>query len=235
MAMETPHVLGIPDPRTGKTECSPKTAFGVSQGMKACAEEVFPDKSLRDKIVAIQGTGNVGQYLIGELLKEGAKLIVTDISIERLKSVSNKYKGIETVGAEEIYSVKCDIFAPCALGAILNDDTIPKLKCKIVAGSANNQLKEERHGDLLHKMGVLYAPDYVINAGGAVDDADSFEKGGYNYERAIKKVARIYDNVKKVISISKQEDMPTYRAADVMVEERLERLRKIKRIGKGWQ
>jgi leucine dehydrogenase len=234
MAMETPHVLGIPDPRTGKTECSPKTAFGVSQGMKACAEEVFPDKSLRDKIVAIQGTGNVGQYLIGELLKEGAKLIVTDISIERLKSVSNKYKGIETVGAEEIYSVKCDIFAPCALGAILNDDTIPKLKCKIVAGSANNQLKEERHGDLLHKMGILYAPDYVINVGGAVDDADSFEKGGYNYERAIKKVARIYDNVRKVISIAKREGVPTYRAADVMVEERLERIRKIKRIGKSW-
>ncbi len=101
MAMETPHVFGIPDPRTRKTEPSPKTAFGVFQGMKACAEEVFPDKSLRDKTVAIQGTGNVGQYLIGELLKEGAKLIVTDISVERLKNVLDNHKGIETVGAEE--------------------------------------------------------------------------------------------------------------------------------------
>lgn len=234
IGMETSYVVGIPDPRTGKTEPSPKTAFGVLQGMKACVEEVFGDKSLRGKTVAIQGTGNVGQYLIEELLREGVKLIITDIDKGKVKKVIEKHKGVEAVEPEEIYSVACDIFAPCALGATLNDETIPKLKCKIVSGAANNQLKESEHGDLLHRMGILYAPDYIINAGGAVDDADTFEKGGYNAERAMKKVARVYDNVKKVILIAKRDGIPTYKAADVMVEERLEKIRRIKRIGKGW-
>jgi len=234
IGMETPYVVGIPDPRTGKTEPSPKTAFGVSQGIKACVEEVFDDKSLKSKTVAIQGTGNVGRYLIEELKREGARLVVADINKKKLKDILERHKDLDSVEPEEIYSVDCDIFAPCALGAILNDETIPTLKCKIVAGAANNQLKDSEHGDLLHEKGILYAPDYIVNAGGAVDDADTWEKGGYNTERAKKKVARVHDNVKKVIAIAKRDGIPTYRAADVMVEERIKNMRKIKRIGKEW-
>ncbi len=230
MVMETVHVVGIPDPRIGKTEPSPKTAFGVVQAMKACVEEVFGNTSLKNKTVSIQGVGNVGQYLVDELLKEGAKLVVTDIDKGKVTRILQKNKGIESVEPEEIYTVDCDIFAPCALGEILNDETIPKLKCKVVAGSANCQLLEDKHGDMLHERGILYAPDYVANSGGAMDDADTFEKGGYNLDRARRKVERIYDNMKKVISIAKRDGLPTYRAADVMAEERIRKINSIKRL-----
>ena len=121
---------------------------------------------------------------------------------------------------------QCDIFAPCALGAVINDQTIPQLKCQIIAGAANNILKEERHGDQLHEMGILYAPDYVINAGGVINVADELE--GYNYERALKKVEMVYDNVAKVIEIAKRDKIATYVAADRMAEERIAKIGKVR-------
>lgn len=132
--------------------------------------------------------------------------------------------GAQAVGADEIYAVDCDIFSPCALGGILNDETLPKLKAKVIAGSANNQLKEERHGDRIHEMGIVYAPDYVINAGGLINVADELE--GYNRERALKKVESIYDNLMKVFEIAKRDNIPTYKAADRMAEERIAQVAK---------
>jgi leucine dehydrogenase len=132
--------------------------------------------------------------------------------------------GAESVAPDKIYDVDCDIFAPCALGGIINDETIERLKCKVVAGSANNQLKEERHGDMLEQKGIVYAPDYVINAGGVINVADELQ--GYNRERAMKKVEGIYDNILKVFEIAKRDGIPSYKAADRMAEERIEAVRK---------
>ena len=134
--------------------------------------------------------------------------------------------GATAVGSEEIFGVEADIFAPCAMGAVINDATIPQFKFKIIAGAANNVLKEERHGDKLHELGILYAPDYVINAGGVINVADELE--GYNYERALNKVEMVYDNVAKVIEIAKRDNIPTYKAADRMAEERIEKIGRVR-------
>jgi leucine dehydrogenase len=156
------------------------------------------------------------------LHKEGAQLIVTDINKEAVQRAVEAF-GARAVDPNEIYSVECDIYAPCALGATVNDDTIPQLKAKVIAGSANNQLKDTRHGDIIHELGIVYAPDYVINAGGVINVAD--ELYGYNHERAMKKVEQIYNSIEKVIEISKRDGIPTYVAADRMAEERIEKLR----------
>jgi leucine dehydrogenase len=131
--------------------------------------------------------------------------------------------GAKAVDPNEIYGVDCDIYAPCALGATINDETIPLIKAKVIAGAANNQLRDTRHGDLIHELGIIYAPDYVINAGGVINVAD--ELYGYNRDRAMKKVETIYTNIEKVIEISKRDGIPTYLAADRMAEERIEKMR----------
>lgn len=220
--LETDYVTGI----SGTSgDPSPKTAFGVYRGMKAAAKEVFGSDSLKGKKVAIQGLGHVGYHLARHLNEEGANLIVTDIFQENVNRVVNEF-GAQAVTPDQIYGVDCDIFAPCALGAIINDETIPQLKCKIIAGAANNQLKEERHGDKIHELGILYCPDYVINAGGVMNVAD--ELMGYNEERALRKIATIYNNIEKVIAISKRDHIPTYKAADRMAEERIEKLGRVR-------
>src|SRR5258705_1226126 len=162
---ETDHVTGL----IGKSgDPSPVTAFGVYRGIKACAKHHYGDDALKGKTVAIQGCGHVGYYLADLLYKEGAQLYATDIDPVKLKAVVDDFRA-KPVSAEEIYSVEADIFAPCALGGIINDETIPQLKVAIVAGGANNQLAEERHGDQLEAKEITYAPDYVINAGGVGD------------------------------------------------------------------
>jgi leucine dehydrogenase len=201
---------------------SPVTAYGVYVGMKAAAKEAFGTDSLEGKVVAIQGVGNVAYTLCKYLHEEGAQLIVTDINKEAVQRAVEDF-GARAVEPNEIYGVECDIYAPCALGATVNDDTIPQLKAKVIAGSANNQLKDTRHGDLIHEMGIVYAPDYVINAGGVINVAD--ELYGYNHERAMKKVDQIYASIEKVIAISKRDGIPTYVAADRMAEERIEKMR----------
>jgi leucine dehydrogenase len=168
----------------------------------------------------------VGSSLVEQLSESGARVVITDIDEARVDDMV-KRKGVEKVAPEDIHGVACDIFAPCALGAILNDKTIPQLKCKIVCGAANNQLKEERHGDILTEKGILYGPDYIVNAGGAVYDADRLV-GGVNLERGRQKVARIYQTTEKVIELAQQEGIPTYRAADMVAEKRLESVRHIK-------
>ncbi|GAX91896.1 leucine dehydrogenase [Effusibacillus lacus] len=220
---ETRFVTGVSEAFGSSGNPSPMTALGVFRGIQATAKEAFGSDSLAGKTVAVQGVGNVGYYLCKHLHEAGAKLIVTDINEENLTRVRNEF-GAEVVSPSAIFGVECDIFAPCALGAVLNDETIPQLKCKIVAGSANNQLKEERHGDRLEELGILYAPDYVINAGGLINVADELE--GYNADRARKKVENIYNILLNVYQIAKAEGIPTYKAADRLAEKRIEALRR---------
>ncbi len=223
--METKFVTGVSSSFGSSGDPSPMTALGVFQGMKAAAKEVYGSDSLEGKTVAIQGLGHVGYYLAKHLTDEGAKLIVTDINPEAVKRVVREFVA-KSMAPEDIMGAKCDIYAPCALGAVINDETIPKLKCQIVAGSANNVLKEERHGDRLHELGILYAPDYVINAGGVINVADELD--GYHYERALKKVEGVYENVARVLRIAKRDNIPTYKAADRMAEERIAKIGKVR-------
>ncbi|GIN85541.1 leucine dehydrogenase [Heyndrickxia sporothermodurans] len=220
---ETNFVTGISPAFGSSGNPSPVTAYGCYVGMKAAAKEAFGTDSLEGLTVSVQGVGNVAFELCRYLNEEGAKLIVTDINKEAVQRAVEQF-GATAVDPNDIYGVDCDIFAPCALGAIVNDETIPQLKAKVIAGSANNQLKETRHGDQIHEMGIVYAPDYVINAGGVINVAD--ELYGYNRDRAMKKVEGIYNSVAKVIEISKRDGIPTYVAADRMVEERIARVAK---------
>ncbi|WP_062235118.1 branched-chain amino acid dehydrogenase [Fictibacillus sp. FJAT-27399] len=219
---ETPFVTGVSPAFGSSGNPSPVTAYGVYRGMKAAANEEFGTDSLEGKVIAVQGVGHVAYNLCRHLNEEGAQLIVTDINKEAVDRVVEEF-GAKAVDPDEIYGVECDIFAPCALGAIINDQTIGQIKAKVIAGAANNQLRETRHGDAIHEMGIIYAPDYVINAGGVINVAD--ELNGYNRDRAMKKVETIYDNIAKVIEISKRDGIPTYLAADRLAEERIERMR----------
>jgi leucine dehydrogenase len=219
---ETDYVTGISPAFGSSGNPSPVTAYGVYRGMKACAKEAFGSDSLEGKVVAVQGVGNVAYTLCKHLHEEGAELIVTDINKEAVRRAVEDFHA-KAVDPDEIYGVDCDIYAPCALGATINDVTIPQLKARVIAGSANNQLKDTKHGDLIHNMGIVYAPDYVINAGGVINVAD--ELYGYNSERALKKVEGIYNNIARVIEIAKRDGIPTYQAADRLAEERIERIR----------
>lgn len=217
--METKYVAGL-SPAFGKGgNPSPVTAYGVFRGMQAAAKVAYGEDSLRGKRVAVQGVGNVAYHLCQLLHQAGTKLFVTDIDPDRVQKAANEFDA-EVVSPDKIYDVECDIFAPCALGAIIDDQTVERLKCKIVAGSANNQLKEEKHGEMLEQKGILYAPDYVINAGGVINIAD--ELYGYKRERAMQKVETIYDNILNVFKISKMERIPSYLAADRLAEMRIE-------------
>ncbi|MDQ0220787.1 Glu/Leu/Phe/Val dehydrogenase [Peribacillus cavernae] len=219
---ETDFVTGISPAFGSSGNPSPVTAYGVYRGMKAAAKEAFGTDSLEGKVIAVQGVGNVAYNLCRHLHEEGAQLIVADINKESVQRVVAEF-GAKAVEPNEIYGVDCDIYAPCALGAVINDHTISQLKAKVIAGAANNQLKDTAHGDQIHEMGIVYAPDYVINAGGVINVAD--ELYGYNPERAMKKVETVYNNIEKVIEIAKRDGIPTYLAADRMAEERIERMR----------
>ncbi|MFD1039194.1 branched-chain amino acid dehydrogenase [Virgibacillus byunsanensis] len=221
--METDFVTGISPEFGSSGNPSPVTAYGVYKGMKAAAKEAYGNDSLEGKTVAVQGVGNVAYTLCEYLHNEGAHLIVTDINKKAVEKAVGAF-GAKAVEPDDIYDVDCDIYAPCALGATVNDDTIPKLKAKVIAGSANNQLKSKKHGDIIHEMGIVYAPDYVINSGGVINVAD--ELNGYNQERAMKQVETIYDSLIKVFDIARRDNIPTYVAADRMAEERIESVRK---------
>lgn len=220
---ETNYVTGISPAFGSSGNPSPVTAYGVYRGMKAAAKEAFGTDTLEGRTISVQGLGNVAYKLCEYLHNEGAKLVVTDINQAAIDRVVNDF-GATAVAPDEIYSQDVDIFSPCALGAILNDETIPQLKAKVIAGSANNQLQDSRHGDYLHELGIVYAPDYVINAGGVINVAD--ELYGYNRERAMKRVDGIYDSIEKIFEISKRDSIPTYVAANRLAEERIARVAK---------
>ncbi|MGI6702747.1 MAG: Glu/Leu/Phe/Val family dehydrogenase [Clostridia bacterium] len=223
---ETNYIVGL---ETGSGNPSPMTAYGVFKGMQAAVNEVYGSDDLEGKTVAIQGLGAVGK-LLAELLHEaGAKLFVTTRDQAKIdKAVAEL--GATAVGQDEIYGIECDVFSPCAIGAIINDKTIEKLKCKIIAGSANNQLAEAKHGDILEEKGILYVPDYVINSGGVINIIDDISGREYSKENAMKNTAKIYDACKKVFEIANRHGIPTYRAADKMAEDRIASVGKIKTI-----
>ncbi len=216
--METPYVTGIPMSFGGSGDPSPFTAHGVLMGVKASVKEKLKTDSLKGIRVAVQGLGNVGGNLVEYLVKEGAEVTVADIDKEKVSRVAEKFN-LQVADPDGIIISECDVLAPCALGAIINDQTIGKLKCKIVAGGANNQLAEHRHGDALLELGILYAPDYVINAGGLMNVFVELE--GYSRERAFEKTKQVYDNLMQVYKISREQNIATHRAADRMAEQRI--------------
>lgn len=197
---------------------SPVTGYGVYMGMKACAKQRWGEDSLAGRTVVVQGAGKVGYYLCVNLHAEGAKLVVTDIDGEKVKRMVKEF-GAATAPPDAIYDQQGDIFAPCAMGAILNDDTLARLKVEIVSGGANNQLAEERHGVELERRGMLYAPDFVVNAGGLINVYGELQ--GWPEERAIGKAREIYDTILKVFAIAARDGIPSFQAADRLAEERI--------------
>jgi leucine dehydrogenase len=214
----TKHVTGIDVSHGGSGDPSPFTALGVRRGIEACVEFKLKKSSLDGVHVAVQGVGHVGYHLCKELAAAGAKLSVADVDPLKSERAHREF-GAEIVPLERIFEVACDVIAPCALGSALNDETIPRMKATIVAGAANNQLAEPRHGDDLHARGILYAPDYAINAGGLINVAE--EVHGYDAKASRDKTLKIYDTILDIAQRSAKLNAPTYRVADILVEENL--------------
>lgn len=225
---ETRWVTGVSPAHGGSGDPSPVTAYGVLQGIKAANHLVYDDPEIKGRTVAIQGLGSVGYYLAKYLKREGAaKIFGADIDGEAAEKAAADF-GVELVSTDDIVQAECDILAPCAMGATLSEKTIPDLRCRIVAGAANNQLaQEERDGLALHERDILYAPDFVINAGGLINVYNELT-GDYNQDRALRMTRGIYLNLMRVFEISRNEKVPTYVAADRMAEERIAT---IKRLG----
>lgn len=224
--METDWVTGISRALGGSGDPSSVTARGTFFGMLACAKVRWGQDSLEGRHVTVQGVGAVGYHLVGLLCGAGARVTVCDVDRDNLRRVVDEF-GTETVAPERIFDVKADVFAPCALGAVINDDTLPRLNVEIVAGSANNQLDHERrHGRGLLERQILYAPDYVINAGGLINVANELE--GYNQERALKQAEGIYDILGRIFAIAEREDIPTHKAADNLALSRIAAIGKVK-------
>jgi leucine dehydrogenase len=225
--METRHVSGLPESMGGSGDPSPVTAYGVYMGMKAAAKHKWGSDSLTGKTVSVQGTGHVGFYLLQYLAKEGAKLLVADINEDNLKKAVNE-TGATVVSPNDIYDAQVDIYAPCALGATLNSDTIPRLKCEIVAGSANNQLAvEEIDGTALVNRGIVYAPDFLINAGGLINVYNEVI-GNYNYDRVMRHAENIYSQTLTILERAQAEGITPQQAANRIAEERINAIAAIK-------
>ena len=224
--METEHVSGLPESMGGSGDPSPVTAYGVYMGMKAAAKELWGSDSLAGKKVAVQGVGHVGECLVKHLTKEGAKVFISDIYEDRMENVVKLY-GSEVVNIDEFYDIDMDIYAPCALGATVNNETLSRLKCSIIAGAANNQLADEKlHGEMVMGKGILYAPDFLINAGGLINVYSELE--GYNRDRAMSHAENIYNTTLNIFKVSKAENIPTYVAANRLAEKRIEEIGKVK-------
>ncbi|HEY1024944.1 MAG TPA: Glu/Leu/Phe/Val dehydrogenase [Sphingobacteriaceae bacterium] len=224
--METEHVTGVSESLGGSGDPSPVTARGVYMGMKACAKELYGNDSLTGRSIAVQGIGNVGENLVHFLREENAKVYVSDINEERLAQVAKKY-GAVAVATNSIFDLDIDIYAPCALGATVNTETINKMNCAIIAGAANNQLADEQvHGKMLLDRGIMYAPDYLINAGGLINCYS--EIAGFSKKRTMQLAENIYDATRNVLRKSKAENIPAIEAANKIAEKRIEDVKKIK-------
>ncbi len=223
IAMETDHVTGVPEYMGGSGDPSPFTAYGVFMGMKASAKKAWGSDELSGRKVLVQGAGHVGQYLIGHLVKEGAVVTVVDINEDKLRQVKEKHDKIQVAGVDDLFGLDMDIYAPCALGATLNTETIGQLKAAVVAGAANNQLAEENiHGPMIREKGIIYAPDFLINAGGLINV--SAELDGYNKDRVLKQVENIYDRTLAIMDLSDKENIPTQVAAMRMAQDRMDQV-----------
>jgi len=231
----TPYVTGLSSERGSSGDPAPFTALGVFLGMQACLEQRLATNDFTGVRVAVQGCGNVARHLCQRLYQAGAVLTVTDVMPERAQLFAAQFAA-RVVAPQAIYGVACDVFAPCALGGVLNDDTVPRLRCQIVAGSANNQCRHETDGDQLEARGILYAPDFVINAGGVMNIAVELEAEGYDRNRAMHKVWRIYDTLRAVFELATAQYVTTQRAALALAERQLEagRRRKASVSANGW-
>lgn len=228
VSMETKYVTGTPKSTGGSGDPSPVTAYGVYVGMKAAAKKAYGSDSLEGKRIAIQGAGHVSSHLAKFLADENADLYICDIYEDKVNEVA-QMTGAEVVDPDNIYGLDVDIFSPCALGGVVNDETIPEFKCDIIAGAANNVLdEEEKHGNVLLDKNIIYAPDYVINAGGLINVASELE--GYNEERAHNKASRIYDTILDILNYSEDNGMPTYAASNILAEKRINNVGRIQKI-----
>ena len=221
---ETDNCVGVHQVHGGSGDPSPFTAFGTLQGIRASLQHKFGNEEVGDYSYTVQGVGHVGFELVKLLRNEGAKVFVTDINEEAVKQCVEL--GCEAVGLDDIYEVDADVFCPTALGAVVNEQTIPRFKFKIVCGAANNQLATNESGDELEARGIIYAPDYAVNAGGLMNVSIEFE--GYNRERAKRMMRTIYYNVSKIFQIAERDNIPTWKAADRMAEERVTTIGKLK-------
>lgn len=217
VSKETNHVVGLP----GKSgDPSPVTAYGTYMGMKACAKAQYGSDSLTGKKIAVQGVGHVGEYLVKALAAENAEIFISDIHEPTLKRIADEY-GAQVIGLDEIYDLDMDIYAPCALGATINDDTLSRLKCSVIAGAANNQLKiEDVHGKAVMDKGIIYAPDFALNAGGVINCFAEVE--GLTSKWAMDKATDIYSTIENIVKRSMSEGIPTYQIANKIAEERIE-------------
>ena len=218
VSKETKHVVGLP----GKSgDPSPVTAFGTYMGMKACSKLRYGSDSLEGKKILVQGVGHVGEYLVEYLSKEGAEIFISDIHEDTISRISGTY-GATQIDLNDVYDIEMDIYAPCALGGTLNDDTISRLKCGIVAGAANNQLKDENiHGKALLEKDILYAPDFAVNAGGVINCFSEVE--GLSSEWALKKAEDIYHTIYDIVKRSKDENIPSHIIAMQMAQEKIDK------------
>ena len=223
--VETAFVVGISKSRGGSGNPSPYTAKGVFRGMEATCTRAFGNRTVRGKRVALQGVGSVGACL-GKILHEhGAKIFFTDINSKNVEKFKEMVPSAEWVGSEDIYDVDCDIYSPCALGATINDQTIERFKCKVICGAANNQLAEPRHGRILRQQGIVYGPDYLVNAGGLMNVSVEFE--GWSEGKVMRMIDTIFDTTMEIFKISDEQDIPVAEATDILAESRLREIKKI--------
>ncbi len=227
--METKHVTGIPKYMGGSGDPSPFTAYGTFVGIKSCANRQWGSDSLSGKKILVQGVGHVGQYLVEHLTKAGAEVLISDIDEKKLKETVDNH-GAKVIDPNEIFDIEYDIYAPCALGATINDESIPKLKCEIIAGAANNQLKDEEvHGKAIREKGILYAPDFLINAGGLMNvGAEAYSV--YNEDKVTADVEEIYNRMHLIFDKANAENLTNQAAAIKMAEERIAAVGKIKSV-----
>ena len=224
---ETNHVVTLPEHCGGAGDISPATARGTLQAMRACCERVFGSPDLAGRTIALQGLGMVGFKAAQMLVKAGAHVTVCDLDAEKVGRAESEL-GVRSVPSDEIFDLDVDIFAPYALGGVINDETVRRLNVKVVCGAANNILAEERHGDALESRGIVYAVDYVANSGGTIYDTDRYRKGGFQPERALANVDLIYERTKDVFAIADAETIPFYRAADRLAEQRIQSIEHVR-------
>ncbi|OOQ61039.1 Glu/Leu/Phe/Val family dehydrogenase [Mucilaginibacter pedocola] len=224
--METQHVTGVPESMGGSGDPAPIAALGVYMGIKACVKELYGNDTITGRSVIVQGIGHVGEHLVKLLREDNAKVYVSDINDERTRQVSKKY-GAEAVSNNTIFDINADIYSPCALGATINTQTIAKLQCAIIAGSANNQLQDEAvHGQMLLDKGILFAPDYVISAGGIINCYS--ELMGFSKKRTMQLTENIYEATRNVLKLSAAEKISTVVAANKIAEKRISDIKKVK-------
>jgi leucine dehydrogenase len=224
---ETDHVVTLPEHCGGAGDISPATALGSVEAMKACAERAWGSPDLAGRRVALQGLGMVGGKALGLLVEAGADVVVSDLDAARVEAAVAEH-GVSSVEPDAIYDVECDVFAPYALGAVINDDTVPRLKAKVVAGAANNILADDRHGDALIERGIVFAVDYIANSGGTIFDTDRYRKGGFQPERAMANVRRVGDRMREVFAIADRDGIGYHRAADRLAEARIAALNDVR-------